>query len=247
MSRPDHEVRDQLQDPSQDTGARGIIWTDYKITLEDNSSDLKCFAQNIMNVRVRNRDLELRQESAADAAVKADGMFLWIKLLHRQLSRSKSPARLRKIITDTPSGLDQAYERDLVSIVNLDVEERDRAVAILRWTLFAFRPLTVRQLSEALLVEFKDDGESDDEERIAKRNYNGLSQAYGEESGTSDESGSEEVGNYLRSSEVDVGDDDSLASEFLKNCGSLIELRGGDCLKAKDRTIHFVHFSGQRT
>jgi len=44
MSRPDHEVRDQLQDPSQDTGARGIIWTDYKITLEDNSSDLKCFA-----------------------------------------------------------------------------------------------------------------------------------------------------------------------------------------------------------
>ncbi|KAK7700439.1 hypothetical protein SLS57_012080 [Botryosphaeria dothidea] len=34
-----------------------------------------------------------------------------------------------------------------------DFEEQERAVAILRWAAYAFNPLTVRQMAEALLVE----------------------------------------------------------------------------------------------
>jgi len=49
--------------------------------------------------------------------------------------------------------------RDLGRILSFS-EERDRAVAILRWTLFALRPLTVQELTEALAVNIHDDGDS---------------------------------------------------------------------------------------
>ena len=61
---------------------------------------------------------------------------------------------------NTPSGLDQAYERDILNILNLDDKERIRTVTILRWILHAFQPLTFRQLAEALLNEPGDDNRS---------------------------------------------------------------------------------------
>ena len=80
-------------------------------------------------------------------------MFLWIRLLHDRLSPGKNAKQLQKVVSDTPTGLQQAYERDLRGIHSLPDEERDRAIAILRWTLFAVRPLIVREITEALLVD----------------------------------------------------------------------------------------------
>ena len=299
MSRPDAEVRDQMQAQMQRPGVTEFDWADYSITSDDTSADLKCFAQSMMNFRIPNRcvsripltlsqlilgarkifestnlacishmavvyciltsdhnvgcdadlrtlyrDLDLRQELAAEAADKADGMFLWIKLLYSQLSRSKSPPRLRKIITDTPSGLDQAYERDILNILGLEYEERVRAIAILRWTLFALRPLTIRQLSEALLVELRDDDDDSEDERMSRFGYGGQSNSDDNETDEENDHGS--ASTFLPLDEVpNFSEDDSFGNEFLKACGSLIELRGGDSFKAEDRTIHFVHFSVQ--
>ncbi|KAB8214873.1 ankyrin repeat-containing domain protein [Aspergillus novoparasiticus] len=64
-----------------------------------------------------------------DVARKCDGMFLWNK---NQIRRT-----LGKIH----------------SIVNLGINEKAWAIGILRWTYFAVRPLTVRELTEALLTE----------------------------------------------------------------------------------------------
>ena len=245
VSRPDYEIRDQLQDHSQNTGSRGVVWTNYEITLQDTSDDLMCFARAVMNLKIPNRDSGLQLALASDAAGKADGMFLWIRLLHPRLSRSKSPATLRKIITDTPSGLDQAYERDLMYIINLEDDERDRAVALLRWTLFAFHPVTIRQLAEALLVEFKDDDQSGDEGSVAKRE-SGPDCLDSDEEFDSEGTENDRADNYLPLAEApDFGDDDSVANDFLKACGSLLELRGKENVAVEDRTVHFVHFSVQ--
>ena len=245
VSRPDPEVRDQMQANIEDASGKRSLWTDYEITLEDTSDDIIKFAQSIMNLRIPNRDIEFREELAADAAGKAEGMFLWIKLLHKRLSRSKSPPGLRKIIRDTPSGLDQAYERDLLNILSLDAEERDRAVAILRWTLFAFEPLTIRQLSEALLVEFEDEASSDDEISM-KREYSGDGQTYSDGSDTDDQSEVSTDGHYLPLSEVpDFETDETAAYDLLKTCGSLVELRGGEGGLKSNQIVRFVHFSVQ--
>ena len=196
-----------------------------------------------VDVRMLSRDFELRQGLAAETAQKADGMFLWIKLLYSRLSRSMSPPRLRKIITDTPSGLDQAYERDILAILDLEIEERVRATAILRWTLFALRPLTIRQLSEALLIQLRDEENSEDE---AATNFGHGGQFDSDEGETDDEDDYGVAGKFVPLDEVpNFNDDETFADEFLKTCGSLIELRGGENSKLEDRTVHFVHFSVQ--
>ena len=84
-------------------------------------------------------------------------MFLWVRLLHERLSPAKNAKQLRKVISDTPAGLNQAYERDLIAIHGFSEEERYRAVMILRWTLYAARPMTVHELTEALLINLEDE------------------------------------------------------------------------------------------
>ena len=247
LSRPEAEIRNQLQLYNEEVSMKGLSWHDYEITLSDTSDNLKIFAAGVMDVKIPNRDAELRQELAANAADKADGMFLWIRLLYSQLSRSESPTKLRKIITDTPTGLDQAYERDLQNILVLDQEERERTMAILRWTLLSLQPLTIKQLAEALLVEFEDTDDSKNEEQVRKYSFGNddSSGSSDPESPVNDDNGAD--GRYLALSDLpDFGDDDSIAHEFLRNCGSLLELHSRSVDSSpKDRTVHFVHFSVQ--
>jgi hypothetical protein len=49
------------------------------------------------------------------------------------------------------------YDRNWVRISNLPEDDRNRAFAILRWTVFALRPLTVAELTEALLISDHND------------------------------------------------------------------------------------------
>lgn len=87
-------------------------------------------------------------------------MFLYIYRIQARLKSSMSASKLRAMIDDTPRGrdFDEAYERDLQAIPSLEEDdERERAVAILRWVFFAARPLTVRELAEALIVSADED------------------------------------------------------------------------------------------
>lgn len=59
-----------------------------------------------------------------------------------------------------PNGLTKTYERNWKTIQSHPPEEQNRALAILRWTTFALRPLTVSEITEALIVEPNDDGAS---------------------------------------------------------------------------------------
>ena len=79
-------------------------------------------------------------------------MFLWVRLLADRLNSTKNKKQLNETVRKTPSGFENAFERDLQRILNL-TKERDRAIAILRWPQYAQRPLTVRELTEALVVD----------------------------------------------------------------------------------------------
>src|SRR5207248_2794570 len=105
---------------------------EYEITQQDTSRDIRTFSNSIVDKELWNKPKELRLEIANEIAQKCDGMFLWIRLVKDRLSQGKNQKQFKK-------------------------EERDRAIAILRWTLFATRPLTVRELTKALLVDQDDD------------------------------------------------------------------------------------------
>jgi hypothetical protein len=56
-----------------------------------------------------------------------------------------------------PLGLTKTYERNWKIIQRYSPEEQNCALAILRWTTFALRPLTVSEITEALVVEPNND------------------------------------------------------------------------------------------
>lgn len=83
-------------------------------------------------------------------------MFLLIKLYENQLGRSKNRKQLEAVVSNMPSELEHAYERDWKYISELPSRDRFRALEILRWATFALRPLTVSEITEALLIEDND-------------------------------------------------------------------------------------------
>lgn len=225
VSREDADMRDQLRlsiDHARKT-QRQTVWTEYEITRQDTAEDIDHFSRSILEQRLSSRAaIELKEELAMDAAEKSEGMFLWIKLLYGRLSRSNSPTRLRGIISSTPSGLDQAYERDLKMILGLEEDDRHQALAILRWTLLARRPLTVRELCEALITE-QDLGHEEDS--LLGSDYELDALTFSQEDLPSD------WGEYVE-------------DQILRLCGSLIDLRSGEVQRTvENQTVHFVHFS----
>lgn len=219
MSRPDFDLREQLQSNSVLTPDSRVLWKACDISPKDTSRDVRAFAQRVMDQRLRKKSTKLRNELADRATEKAQGMFLWIKLLQNRLSGSKTSSELRRIIEDTPSGLEQAYERDLLRIANLEPGDRNRAIAILRWTIYAKRPLTVRQLAEALLVDLEEEtstihGQHSDLEHVSD----------------SDDSERDSDGDchFPRKYLSRNFDEDYVQHEFFRLFGSLIELRGGE-------------------
>jgi ankyrin repeat protein len=67
-------------------------------------------------------------------------------------------------VTEMPLGISEAYSRELEKIVRLPPDEKDKAVMILRWTLYAIHPLQVKQLAEALVVSDEQLGEYPDDD-----------------------------------------------------------------------------------
>lgn len=153
VSRDDHDIRSQLYNGSG--GSSKNVFFEYQITSQDTTDDISSFSHDMVERELPNKPDSLKEEIAQEAAQKCDGMFLWIKLMRVRLSPGKNAKQLRELVRVTPSGLDQAYERDVKTIMELGNDERMRAISILRWTLFAMRPLTVRELTEALIVPDK--------------------------------------------------------------------------------------------
>jgi ankyrin repeat protein len=130
--------------------------SEYPISVSDIQNDLILFSASIVEERLPKKSIDLKKEIATEASQRCQGMFLWIRLLGNGLNPAKNTKELRKMVNEMPTGIERTYERDLIRISNLN-GERDRAIAILRWTLFALRPLTVRELTEALAVDVDDD------------------------------------------------------------------------------------------
>src|SRR5207248_7768609 len=97
------------------------------------------------------------QESVIEKLTsKAAGMFLWITLEGERIHSSMSYKQMKDALTRMPTGLhllQQRYERSFHTISRLPEEEdRERACAILRWVIYALRPLTVQEASHAIAL-----------------------------------------------------------------------------------------------
>ena len=125
---------------------------DFQISREDLGDDIDLVSQSIVDRKLPKQNDLLRQELALEMADRCDGQFLWLKLQQDLLRDSKSAKALRNIVQSMPEKLHSIYERSWDTVQNLQEPDRTRAVEVLRWLTFAFRPVTVRELAEALVI-----------------------------------------------------------------------------------------------
>ena len=163
MSRESADLRNRYRRALHSRKSSSPFWLAYRITREDTEYDIRIYTRAIVNDVLHKRTSDLRDDIALRLVEKCDGMFLYLRRIQPRLKSKSSigAAKLRAIIEDMPRGLDEAYDRDLQTICELDSEDRERALSILRWVLYAARPLTVRELAEALLIYVNDEAVDD--------------------------------------------------------------------------------------
>lgn len=104
-------------------------------------------------------DLNLRQKIVEEICSKAEGMFLWAKMVVDELVSATSPAHIKTILHQCPPGLYAMYEHFLRIVAIQSPKRRMLAYDILRWVVCAARPLTVDELHAALTTNLQDQAE----------------------------------------------------------------------------------------
>ena len=211
LSRDNEDIRAQLETLTKDTTP---MLLEYGISAEDTRSDIDHCSSHMVDTRLANKSTELKAYLAAEAARKSDGMFLWLQYLGHELDPGENAKGLCNIVSEMPAEIDELYERDLEKVQSLNAHKKARAIAVLRWILFALRPLTVRELAEAIATTIDDSVETYPHDDLPDSWGNG----------------------YV--------DEQYVNSCIRRSCGSLVELRGHLEEKPLAlHTVHFTHFS----
>ena len=163
-SRLEVDIESELRPTSmQDSD---LISFECRILKENIQADIESFSHSIVTEKLPKQDISFRTELASEIADRCDGMFLWIKLQQDRLRSGKSKKDLRNIVQAMPQGLNQTYKRSWETIEALEEADRDRAVNTLRWLTFGYRPLTVQELAEALIVQLDAKGSAFSEDDL---------------------------------------------------------------------------------
>ncbi|KAH2444853.1 hypothetical protein KXW63_008947, partial [Aspergillus fumigatus] len=111
---------------------------------------------------VRRRANALIVKSEVDRAArverilgKSEGSWLWTVLVLNELSNSHSEEEIRQVLAEVPKGMEDLYLR-ILDVMSKTPRGKGLIKAILVWATSAMRPLTVKELKEALKVDIND-------------------------------------------------------------------------------------------
>ncbi|KAF3927622.1 Ankyrin-2 [Arthrobotrys entomopaga] len=156
VSRDEPDIRQNLSS-WKSHGMLPIQVTELEIKSEYTRSDIELFARRSVQDALAYSDPPISDDTilklSALAAEKSKGMFLYITLLRTRLEEYIGNGRTEESLSEAVDELgdyDEAYGRILDMIQAYKGEKRVRAEAVLRWVLFAARPLQMQELAEAL-------------------------------------------------------------------------------------------------
>ncbi|MCJ1380976.1 hypothetical protein MMC17_004085 [Xylographa soralifera] len=152
-SRDESDIRSELAPRYQNSVEQTLL--QCRISKDNIQADIALYSKHTVDKKLSKKtDESTRKELAIRLAQKSDGMFLWIKMQQEQLRGWKSTKALQDDIENMPSGLHSTYKRNWNRIKDQpDRRRKSRAIAILRWVIYALRPLTVLEMTEALIVK----------------------------------------------------------------------------------------------
>ena len=90
---------------------------------------------------------EIQQEVEQALLRGAEGTFLWVSLVMREIEKRKTCTEILAAIKSVPHGLNNKYSHMLQQI---DSAHQRKVYQILRWVTAAVRPLTLQELSEVI-------------------------------------------------------------------------------------------------
>ena len=98
---------------------------------------------------------EFRHRVAQDVESRAQGIFLWARLVLEEIVNCHSEDAIQEALSDIPSGMNNLYRRMELTILN-NPRKATTALArtLLQWTACASRLLTLEELSQALKPGF---------------------------------------------------------------------------------------------
>jgi ankyrin repeat protein len=141
FSRPDFNLQERLAQVNQ-----------LRPDLGENKDDLKAYIESCFpdedDSSGSNR--EIRQECIN----RAEGMFLWVKLVHKSLQKPMSTRRRLLAIREIPSDLKRVYDGIFNTIWNTGSYSRSTAFLVLLWVTHALRPIRSSAMLEAV-AEFE--------------------------------------------------------------------------------------------
>ncbi|KAK6703586.1 hypothetical protein SNK04_013514 [Fusarium graminearum] len=135
-------------------------FNEYTILPSDVHADTVSVSQEIINRKLNKKSDEFRNSLSETMVTRCEGQFLWLRLQEESLRNGMNMKKLRSVVESTPLGLEALYEREWSRIVKSP--DYDRIISLLRWAAFAIRPLTVGEITEAVLIGNFDDFPLDD-------------------------------------------------------------------------------------
>lgn len=120
---------------------------------EQSSDDIRLYVENRM--QFSRWGPSFKEEISEKLLSRADGNFLWVHLAIREIMRRHTVDDIRQALEYMPTGMEAMYHR-MASDMAKVTGPMDRALAsrILAWAMYSRKPLTLRQLSEALRPQF---------------------------------------------------------------------------------------------
>lgn len=120
---------------------------------EDLTRDIRMYVEHELKYMRGSEDLKLQvMESILR---RADGSFLWVHLVLEEILGCHTQQAIEQTLEEIPAGMGALYQRMEHAVVNTP-KEADRILAktLLTWIVCARRPLTLKELSQALNPEF---------------------------------------------------------------------------------------------
>lgn len=151
VSRDESEIREILQDNHH------FDFSEHKIVPGDVRADTSAYSRLIVDRKLKKKPEEIKVNLSEMMIDRCEGQFLWLKMQEDALKGWMNKTQLQRVINTTPSGLEHVYERHWDRISRSE-RDRDRAFSLLRWVTFALRPLSVGEVTEAVLINENDDG-----------------------------------------------------------------------------------------
>lgn len=133
-----------------------------KISITARGNDLELFVAAVVEERIRNRSLRLRDPALQGIIIngivsKANGMFQWAKCQLDYLCLLKNDKERRNALDTLPKDLFETYRRILDRVNNSTPGNRSLVQRTLRWILFSDELMTAETIAIAVAVEIDSD------------------------------------------------------------------------------------------